>query len=316
LQLAKIEKQIWNELEKIEDVAIKELKKNYTQTLDSIRQELANIYEKYAKDGKLTKAQMTKYNRLSKLKKRLNDILTKELRGVGDTLKTLQRTQYEESFFRHSWALDRAVEANIDWGTINEKAAAQSVKRFEDPSHDFYETAIKDLKDSSKRRVQRDITQGIIRGDSYDKMAKRISKTMSKSLKNSMRIARTEGQRAAVEGQQSKYAEAKEKGVPVTEIWDATNDSRTRPKHGALDGKEKQDKGWYVPGIGWIPGPLQSGVASFDINCRCRIRGKVVDIEEPTFASERARQAYEPETYPEWAKRKGIKENKYGQAII
>lgn len=60
-------------------------------------------------------------------------------------------------------------------------------------------------------------------------------------------------------------------------IWDAPLDKKTRVEHGALDGqaKNKERNGWIVLSIGLVRAPLQSGVASFDINCRCRIRGQV-----------------------------------------
>jgi SPP1 gp7 family putative phage head morphogenesis protein len=314
-ELATIEKAIWKSLQKIENAVLREVKTNYAKALDSIRAELS----KYAEKGVLTKAQMSKYNRLTKLDKQIRKVLSSELSKVDTKLTDLQKVQYQESFFRHSWAIDQAAEFNINWGLINEKAIKESVARFTDPAHRFYKTAIQGLTFETKRRVGRDITQGLIRGDSYDKIAKRIKDTMNRSYADSVRIGRTEGQRAAVEGQQAKYAEAKEKGVEVTEVWDATLDSRTRPSHGRMDGMEaREENGQTIfdsPDVGPIPGPVQSGDPSFDINCRCRVRGVIKDMDKPEFESERARQAYERETYSEWAERKGIKKNKYGQKL-
>ena len=317
--LATIEKTIWNQLEKIENIVEREVKANYVKALDSIRVELSKIYERYAEKGVLTKAQMTKYNRLTGLQKRLAGILRVELGNIDKALKNFQKVQYQESFFRHAWGIDQAVGVNVTWGMINEVAVANSVARFEDPAHAFYEIAIQDLKETSRRRLQRDITQGLIRGDSYPKMARAVKETMTKSYGQAMRIARTEGQRAAVEGQQAQYNRAREKGIDIVDVWDATRDNRTRPEHGKLDGvpaklDENGNRYWNTD-VGRVSGPLQSGVASFDIHCRCRVRGDVQGIDAPEFKSPRARAAYKPEKYSEWAKRKGITRNKYGQEI-
>lgn len=317
--LTTIEKQVWSQLRKIEDVVEREIKVNYAKAMDSIRVELSKIYERYAEKGVLTKGTMTRYNRLTGLHKRLSEILRVELGSVDRILKNFQKVQYQESFFRHAWAIDESIGANVTWGAINEHAVAYSVARFADPEHTFYDIAIKGLRESQRNRLQRDITQGIIRGDAYPTMARRVKDTMNKSFGDAMRIARTEGQRAAVEGQQDLYDEAREKGVDVVDVWDATNDSRTRPTHGAMDGvKAKEHDGkmmFQFPGVGWVRGPLQTGIAREDIHCRCRRRGEVVAIDAPEFKSPRARAVYEPETYSEWAKREGIKRNKYGQKI-
>ncbi len=93
-----------------------------------------------------------------------------------------------------------------------------------------------------------------------------------------MQIARTEGMRALNAGHQRAYDEAEKNGIGLSIMWDATLDSRTRPSHGALDGKYKNEEhnGWYVAELGrYVSGPGQSGVASFDINCRCRTHAHI-----------------------------------------
>ena len=90
-----------------------------------------------------------------------------------------------------------------------------------------------------------------------------------------MRIARTEGHRAAVEGQQVVYGKAESLGIELEYIWDAALDKRTRPEHGALDGQKRGEDGFFDTAVGKVAVPLQSGVASFDIQCRCKLRAQI-----------------------------------------
>jgi hypothetical protein len=120
-------------------------------------------------------------------------------------------------------------------------------------------------------------------------------------MRDAVRIVRTEGQRAAILGRQSALDTAVDKGVELVERWDATLDGDTRPEHQALDGVEKQEQGWYVPSIGWVSGPLQSGVPSFDINCRCTVSG-VIEGLEPVLRRSRADGVIPYTKYDDWKK--------------
>ena len=111
-------------------------------------------------------------------------------------------------------------------------------------------------------------------------------------------------------------------GCDIVEMWDATLDSRTRPSHAALDGQymDEEHGGWYVPEIGkYVSGPGQSGVASFDINCRCRTTAHVRGFP-PKERYIRGKSAAEPYiTYSDWMKEKakqGVSEDAETEASI
>ena len=134
-------------------------------------------------------------------------------------------------------------------------------------------------------RVRNEITLSLVRGESYDKMSRRIGMVLGFNEDNrfmgrgeayrAMRIARTEGSRAMVQGQARTYQKARENEIEVEEYWDAALDDRTRAAHGRMDGKKRGPDGMFDTPVGKIPAPLTSGVPSFDINCRCRIRGQI-----------------------------------------
>ena len=144
-------------------------------------------------------------------------------------------------------------------------------------------------------------------------MARGIKDVIDRNAAGYLRIARTEGQRCAVLGQIAQADESKRLGIKIKRIWDATLDRRTRPEHGRLDGMPAQEHDgqwmWFAHfpdgGSGWTAGPGQSGNASMDISCRCRLRE---EIEEYPPEVRRIRdEGIQPYiTYSDWAKKKGI----------
>jgi SPP1 gp7 family putative phage head morphogenesis protein len=172
--------------------------------------------------------------------------------------------------------------------------------------------SFKRLRGDFALQVDRVITQGLIQGHSYPKMAKAIKEmVVERNATDAVRIARTEGHRAAVQGALDNYDEARELGVECEQIWDATLDGKTRPEHGALDGKPAQEHNgelmWHATAPDgqdiWTPGPGLSGNASMDINCRCRVRGQIDDYG-PKVRRMRDEGLRDYITYDDWIKEK------------
>ena len=259
----------------------------YQEAYESIIVDIAALYEKYSTDGKLTYSEMTKYHRLKNLEKQISEKMHPRLRKMDEYIKKITIQLYEESFYQHSIAIQEDVGVELKWGLLREVDI-----------QDIVNSPLNKLSDSkllmSDRinavyKIRKGITLGLVRGEGYPEMAKRVKNvigiTESRSglftaqkkglMYRSTRIVRTEGQRAVVAGQMKSYAWARELGIEVLEVWDAAFDLKVRPEHRKLNGVEKQEKGWFVRGIGWVEGPLMSGVAEFDIHCRCRVRGKL-----------------------------------------
>ena len=262
--------------------------KLYGTALYEIRKILKELYDKYSVDGKLTNAQMTKYNRLKSVQDQVEGILEKKLKEVDSLTRTLTKEQYQEAFYRHAYAIDQAGGMSLNWGLVPEEAVEEAMKS---PFSKLSSSkALRESRTATVEKIRQEIGLSIIRGDSYEVLGNRIDSILGITISGnkathtgkgasyrSLMVARTEGQRVLVDGHEKATAKAREMGCDIETIWDATLDGRTRPSHGALDGKPKDDpdKGWLVPEIGWVSAPLHSGVASFDINCRCRTRDQV-----------------------------------------
>lgn len=261
-----LDSQVQKALATIGDTAERRILAAYAQALDELRAELSRMYEKVnTPDGKLTLAEMTKYNRYDTLDKRIADIMRDKYKIVLKEIARLPAELYNEAFFRYAWAFDQNSGVALSWGTISEdqlKAIA---------SNPLQLIAEDTLPVVTRNRIRSAITQGLIQGKPYPKMIKDIRAAMGNNAYEALRIARTEGQRAMAVGTSESYARAQGNGIEGSEIWDATLDGDTRPSHQKLDGQRRGEDGlWHVMHEGEMidtPGPLQSGKASFDINC-------------------------------------------------
>lgn len=288
--------------------------KIYGTALSEIRTRLDGLYKKYARDGKLSNGEFGKYNRLLEEQDQIQDILERSMKKVDSLTLRLTKEQYQASFYRHAYAIDQAGGMALEWGQIPEAAVEAAVKS--SYSKLASSKAMKLSRSGTVDKVRQEISLATIRGDSYPVLANRISdalgvRVIGKKVSyidkgaaaRSLMVARTEGQRVLVDGQMEASRKASELGCDIETVWDATLDGRTRPAHGALDGKPKDDpeKGWNVPGVGWVSAPLHSGIAGFDINCRCRLRDQVKGFPpDKRYVRGDGIQPYQ--TYSEWKK--------------
>lgn len=260
--------------------------KSYQVAMESIHQDLAELYKKYSEDGKLYWTEMNRYGRLKKLETEIGKQLAAQLSEVNQFMEKETVTLFQETFYRHAWAIDQDAGYAYSWGGLP-KDAIESV--IHSPLSKFADSkALANAVQGTVDQVRNEITLSLVRGEAYSKMAARIGHVLgfTKTGKfrdggaayRSLMVARTEGQRVLVEGQQRAYDKAKELGIDLVELWDATLDLKTRARHGSMDGKKRGEDGLFDTGysdIGKVQGPLQSGVASFDIHCRCRVRAQI-----------------------------------------
>jgi len=284
--LARNDKVLDSQIARVE----REVVRNYRAALEDIRAELARLYDRYAVEGVLTHAEMSKFNRLKGLDKFIRETMNPVFKENRKLTNKLQKVEYEEGFYRTAWAIDRDTGAALKWGILRPESVVSAVAN---PMKDI---ALKRLTTNSLLSIRSTVTQGLIRGDSFPKMARNLRRSINSTASDNMRIVRTEGNRAQNQGIQETYRYAEEElDIDLVEFWDAILDSRVRDSHARLEGQPKNEEhnGWFLGGV-WAAGPGQSGVASEDINCRCRVRAEVKDFP-PTVKGER-------KTYEEWRK--------------
>ena len=123
------------------------------------------------------------------------------------------------------------------------------------------------------KKINAETLQGILQGESMDKISKRLRNVQEMNKTQAIRSARTIVTGAENKGRQDSYARAEADGIILQKEWLATNDGRTRHSHAMLDGAivdqdKKFDNGLMYPGD-------PSGRPEEVYNCRCTLVAKV-----------------------------------------
>jgi SPP1 gp7 family putative phage head morphogenesis protein len=126
------------------------------------------------------------------------------------------------------------------------------------------------------KKINAETLQGILQGESMDKIAKRLRNVQEMNKTQAIRSARTIVTGAENKGRQDSYKRAEEDGIVMKREWIATNDSRTRHWHAELDGVEVDiDEPWHNEfGEIMYPGDPSADPAN-TYNCRCSMRSIV-----------------------------------------
>ena len=146
------------------------------------------------------------------------------------------------------------------------------------------------------QKVNAEILQGIIQGESIPNIAKRLRNVTEMNKASAIRNARTTITSAENKGRMDMLHNAADKGVNAHKVWMATNDARTREAHAELDGQEQEIDNPFESELGDImyPGDPEADPANV-YNCRCTLTYKVVGFgekgEEPISNAE-PEQAY------------------------
>ena len=123
------------------------------------------------------------------------------------------------------------------------------------------------------KKINAETLQGILQGESMDKIAKRLRNVQEMNKTQAIRSARTIVTGTENKGRQDSYARAEADGIVLERTWLATNDSRTRHSHAVLDGETKPIDMPFSNGLMYPGDP--DGEPSEVYNCRCTLIAKV-----------------------------------------
>lgn len=152
----------------------------------------------------------------------------------------------------------------------------------------------------NRKKVNSALLQGILQGDSIDKIAERLRSVTNMVESASIRNARTMTTGAENAGRIRSYERAEELGIEMKKTWLATLDGRTRHSHRLLDEvsipvDEKFDNGCKFPGD-------PDGPAEEVYNCRCTLIADFGDGYNDTRASKYMKRSHL--SYEDWQKGK------------
>ncbi|PTF49661.1 phage head morphogenesis protein [Staphylococcus chromogenes] len=305
--------QIDNHIEQLIAKSEKELEVLFAKRLKVINQELADMFEKYQSDDPhVTWTEFNKYNRLNKELARIGQMLTEDYNQVAKAIKETQHNAYIEkymmSLYLYEMASQSSMEFDVPTVSVINKAIEQPIEFIR------LVPTLQKHRNEVLKRIRIHITQGIMSGEGYSKIAKALRDDLGIAKAQSLRVARTEAGRAMSQAGLDSAMVAKNNGMKMMKRWSATKDARTRDTHRHLDGKSVEiDDNFKSSGcVGQAP-HLFVGVASAkeNINCRCKLLYYIDEDELPGVMRVRnddgSTEVIPTVSYREWekSKRKG-----------
>lgn len=176
---------------------------------------------------------------------------------------------------------DAADEIGMSFSAMNEEAVARRV-RDGDIKLPKKKMSIPEDKRWNTKQLNSAVIQGIMQGESMDKIAKRILPVVDNNRNAAIRNARTMVTGAENEGRQDCWEQLAEDGAVLKRVWISTPDSRTREAHLFMDGQEVDLDEPFVDGDGNqlnFPGDPTAAPETV-YNCRCSMRVKVIGFRK------------------------------------
>ena len=131
------------------------------------------------------------------------------------------------------------------------------------------------------QKINAETLQGILQGESIDKIAKRIQNVQAMNRDSAIRTARTIVTGAECKGRQDSYERVTADGIVMKREWIATHDSRTRDAHLELDGQLSDVDGFFENAIGIIQFPGDPHAHPSNVyNCRCTMGAKIIGFKK------------------------------------
>ena len=126
----------------------------------------------------------------------------------------------------------------------------------------------------NRKAINSQVLQGIVQGESVDKIAARLQNVTDMNESAAIRNARTMTTNAENAGRVDSMREAEELGLEYEKQWMSTHDERTRESHAMIDGESVPLDEKFSNGLEWAGDP--SGDPSEVYNCRCSVVRKLV----------------------------------------
>lgn len=273
--------------QKLEEME-KRLSAIYSRAEKEIQQTADEYFSKFAKQdeakrklleqGKITEEEYTKWRKgkvmYGKRFTEMKEQCAKQLLNVNQTALAYINGELPEVYAINYNALESAVDGVggysftlVDADTVRNLAVTDTsllpYKKI-DPKKDVQ---------WNMKKINAETLQGILQGESMDKIAKRLRNVQEMNKTQAIRSARTIVTGAENKGRQDSYARAEADGIILERTWIATNDSRTRHSHAVLDGETRPIDTPFSNGLMYPGDP--DGEPSEVYNCRCTLIAKV-----------------------------------------
>lgn len=263
-------------LKKIYRKSAKDITKKWTQYMEREDKRLSALRE--SGDLKEYQKALGEYTLQNQYYKDMVDTTTERLAHINEVSLAYINDQLPEIYeINYNQAVKTADQVGVSFSLINESVVKRMVK---DGNIELPEKRMNIPADKrwNTKQLNSSVLQGILQGESMDKIANRIYPIVSRNESAAIRNARTMVTGAENRGRLDSYKQLEEDGLVLKKVWMATPDGRTRDWHIDMDGQEVNLDENFVDGLGnelEYPGD-PGGAPETVYNCRCTMVTDVV----------------------------------------
>ena len=238
----------------------------YREASKNIQARIEKLMKDFEKTGLSSKIYQAKWQRT--LKKQIDNTLERIHKGVYQSIEDYRTRCYENGYLGAFYDMQGQGVPLIM--PIDPEKMVKAITIDSKLSKSLYDSLGISL-DKLKQTVRNEISRSIATGKMYAQVATSIDLKMNTGRYNAYRIARTEGQRIVNEATYQAQMDAEKRGADIFKQWCGILDGRIRSSHSELHNQIKRiDEYFEVNGHRTLY-PSGFGVASEDVNCRCRL---------------------------------------------
>lgn len=265
--------------------ALRQISRVFGKSVFSLKRQLSDVYEKYEKDGKLSRDDMVKFDRLNQLFKTVDGVIDNGHHQIKAEIYGAVKFSYEQSHNLTSYAIESEARKHLK-GAVASKEVINAAIEAKIDKLTLPQRLEKD-RTTLTNRIKDAIEKGIREGSSYGNMAKLIQEATGIGKRKAMNTARTEAHRVQEKGRIDSARSANAQGIIMMKEWNDVGDDRVRhrPKnkadHRFLNGQKIPVEQEFIGKVGRGMSPSNMGAAAEDCNCRCFLTYTVDSIGDP-----------------------------------
>lgn len=292
------------------------LKKEYKASADEVEELLTEYLEEFeeadsekleeVKQGKITEQEYKKWRTgliaVGLGWRKVRDKAAKMMSETNDVSCTHINNYLPDVFAFNmnygTYEVEMAVKLDTGFNMYNKKAVEQLQKSNKDLLPKASLRHAKDIQ-YNRKQFQSHMMQGLLRGESIPKIAKRLPRAVGETnLNGAIRRARTMTTGVENSGRLEAYHRAEDLGIQGEKMWMATIDGRTRHTHAMMDGETVGVDDTFSNGLEYAGDP--SGADEEVYNCRCRTQYVLKDFERDASDLTSRYSDIDDMSYDEW----------------
>jgi Txe/YoeB family toxin of Txe-Axe toxin-antitoxin module len=250
-------------------------RQDYARALKQVKAVVADAYAKYGAQGKLTYAEMQKYERIKKMDALLYEAIDGNVKNVAKRARLTLKDTVTGSYDKSNAIVTLQTGVEITKQLTGDQIIALLQKPISGLTlNERMSLRVVDL----KMRVSSEVKRKILQGAPVEDTWLGVKTVMEKVYAKDRTMLADDTHRVSQEAIQASLESGLDKGIFPTLTWLTAGDDDVREAHRLLDG-QTVDAGeeFEIPSGEWkgykTYGPQQFGEAALDYGCRCLVIG-------------------------------------------